>query len=1275
MPTWYVNLSTGSDVSGGTTVATSFKTISRALTAAAVSGDTISITRGATGTQNLYVDLSGGNLLATTSNVSFNVSGVRKTITITSGFTSEAPLLTVAGAVSVGISGDSIIVINIKNMYVDLSLGSDPRPDNLISWANSGKTFNITPGASTTTGAYKTIAKALEGAAVSGTYIQIARGTTIGYQNLYVDLSGGQALPQTKNFIVNGITKNIKITSGYTVEAPLWTINDVAGAAKIGISGDIINVANIKTYYVNLSTGKDPTIGDKIDYLDVGSASNTGNLYSLTAGALIASPYKTISAAITAAPASGSTISIVRGLSGAQNLYVDLTTGSTTATILRTISGKSVTITAGFTVEAPVRTVASAVALGITGDTINVSGITTYNVDLSVGVDPISGDKISWSSGSKIFSITAGASITSGAYRTISKAIEAASNGNTISIVRGTVSASNAQNLFVNLTNGSASAQTKTISGKSVTITSGFTVEAPLLAIASAVSLGLTGDNIAVTGVTTLFHRSSGGSDAATVSWTNSSKTFTITNGVQSVTPYASMSALLAAASVGTLINTDAPPNSTSTADATSSYTALQVIDNAGTKTYNTIFKTVQAAVNATANGGTVNINAGSYTETVNISRGMSLIGADKNTTTITGVGVNGAININGFTPIGSVRIANLKIVSSDAPTGSENAAVFIGSINWSSATATSLTVEDNILEAKGESAFMVGANTNLSGALIVRNNIIQGKTFNAATVPNQTWTGFYFTSKVLLTSGVYVNNNTSGTSAQFYVPDMPKQMIVISGASVNSSFGGGVLFENNSINGATGGLMTGQVDTPENYRANTVFTCDADNSVIRNNTFNALCYPTSGNQTFALRVRGNNSTVTSNTFKDPAVYGPIYDNKSEDGTSATSQARFGFTVNTIKNTLVLNANRSSYSHSPSTTKFTSLTSLLPPPYPTVDFYRSGWTLTTGSSSRFIFGISKVQFNDSALCFVAAESNNSGSFTSQAEAAAAVDNATIDEIHLRDSSLLPAESTTLDLVHSDGGYVIYERNAEPTYAAASATEVVSLMRSSVKKDVPITPVYATKSLTGEYTERINATGEGVLVNNWYVKDAASLIALGIMPTQIIGSILVPSIPSSTNVDVSTLIGLPVGTALVTSTALNIPDSAAGQIDTKALSDAVSVGAGQQLTDAVGDNKVILAKPASDSATSIPVRVLPNDNSSTQVAAIEIPAGASQVAVEVKPNGVIATSGAITIKSPTSSPIRVIDLITGIAYTGTSIDINSGNFGSFTQPARLQVVSF
>ncbi len=229
----------------------------------------------------------------------------------------------------------------------------------------------------------------------------------------------------------------------------------------------------------------------------------------------------------------------------------------------------------------------------------------------------------------------------------------------------------------------------------------------------------------------------------------------------------------------------------------------------------------IQDALDTVGNvsgGSTVNVGAGTYVGNVLISRSnISLVSsAGRDATTIQGVSGTGAL---GAVQIGAnannTLVEGFTILGIDSPSpGIENAAVYFQGANSGS------TIRNNRITAAGDAALLNEFGLVVTN-LTVTGNIFDGKTYAGA---------------------------TPATGNQFTVPNVSRQLVVLSGGS-----GGGatsnITFTNNQVTGDSG--------------FNTAVTIDSVGATITGNTFASL----TGSFGAGLRARGTNTLISGNTF------------------------------------------------------------------------------------------------------------------------------------------------------------------------------------------------------------------------------------------------------------------------------------------------------------------------------------------------------------------------------------------------------------------------
>lgn len=242
----------------------------------------------------------------------------------------------------------------------------------------------------------------------------------------------------------------------------------------------------------------------------------------------------------------------------------------------------------------------------------------------------------------------------------------------------------------------------------------------------------------------------------------------------------------------------------------------------------------IQNGVDVAATGGaTVNVADGTYNENVTINKSdLTLLSQNgRDATTIVG---------QGSTALGAVKISSgannvtlggighgFEIVGIDnASAGVESAAVYFQGANSGS------TVQGNRITANGDHGLMSEYNAAVSG-LTIDGNIFDGQTFAGPTA-----------------GGL-------GFSAQFSDPNVPRQLVVVSGGpSVTNTQN--ITFTNNQVTGTAGGLNASNQE-----QGNTLVTIDAVGATITGNTFAG----TTTRYGDALRARGSNTTISGNSF------------------------------------------------------------------------------------------------------------------------------------------------------------------------------------------------------------------------------------------------------------------------------------------------------------------------------------------------------------------------------------------------------------------------
>lgn len=279
-------------------------------------------------------------------------------------------------------------------------------------------------------------------------------------------------------------------------------------------------------------------------------------------------------------------------------------------------------------------------------------------------------------------------------------------------------------------------------------------------------------------------------------------------------------------------------------------------------------FNTIQEGIAAAAVDDTVLVAPGNYQENVTINKNLSLLSSGgKAVTTITG---------QGNTALGAVLVTNkttgvtlgdtdqgFTIVGIDnASPGIESAAVYFQGDN------SGAVVRGNTIIGQGDSAFLTEYSAKISG-FVIDGNEFSGQTFTGTPAGN-------------------------GTGDQFTLPNVPRQLVVISGGT-----GGGntsnITFTNNVISGTAGGT-NGDGDE----QGTTLVTIDSDGATVTGNTFAG----TTTRYGSALRLRGPDPVLTGNTFSSdgmtPTTSLLVLDGPAPDTITPATNDLFG--ANTFEN-------------------------------------------------------------------------------------------------------------------------------------------------------------------------------------------------------------------------------------------------------------------------------------------------------------------------------------------------------------------------------------
>jgi hypothetical protein len=278
-------------------------------------------------------------------------------------------------------------------------------------------------------------------------------------------------------------------------------------------------------------------------------------------------------------------------------------------------------------------------------------------------------------------------------------------------------------------------------------------------------------------------------------------------------------------------------------------------------------FATVQGAVNAVGTGGTVNVAAGSYTEDIDITKALSLVGPNA-----------------GINPNTGVRVAEAFVYPATNNTTSGK----LFAVTASNVSIAGFTIDGDNLALSGGTAFG-GVDSNCARALRTENRAaslrpaVSGIVFDNNVVKNFTTTGFYMfpDGTVANSSGNYVRQNLfsnmrfRGVYTQNEVDTVIENNvfnavhtgIAISSVGTAAATGFEPRITGNTINLVPTGSSTRHMGISINHRYNT-----AVRHVISGNTINADASITNNGEgiritsaVFGGSVHALNNTINAN--------------------------------------------------------------------------------------------------------------------------------------------------------------------------------------------------------------------------------------------------------------------------------------------------------------------------------------------------------------------------------------------------------------------------
>ena len=248
-------------------------------------------------------------------------------------------------------------------------------------------------------------------------------------------------------------------------------------------------------------------------------------------------------------------------------------------------------------------------------------------------------------------------------------------------------------------------------------------------------------------------------------------------------------------------------------------------------------YTTIQAAATAAAPGDIVLVSAGTYVENVTINKNIALLSTSgRAATTIEGISNAGAL--------GTVLVTG-------NTTGMQLGATGQG--------FTILGIDNGSPGIENAAVYFQGPHSN---AVIVDNEIVAQGDHGLLTEYGAAVTGFQISDNEFSGSTFFDPPAGDGFTAQFTLPNVPRQLVTM-GCGSGCGSTSGITFTGNLISGTAGGI-----NVSLNEQGNTLVTIDATGAVITGNTFAG----TTTRFGTSLRTRGPATTISGNIFSSAGL-------------------------------------------------------------------------------------------------------------------------------------------------------------------------------------------------------------------------------------------------------------------------------------------------------------------------------------------------------------------------------------------------------------------
>ncbi|MFH1860467.1 MAG: right-handed parallel beta-helix repeat-containing protein [bacterium] len=297
-----------------------------------------------------------------------------------------------------------------------------------------------------------------------------------------------------------------------------------------------------------------------------------------------------------------------------------------------------------------------------------------------------------------------------------------------------------------------------------------------------------------------------------------------------------------------------------------------------------TVFTTIQAGINACPVGGTVSVAAGTYTEAVYVNKGIALVGAGSNSTTITAAGL-GTVSTVIFTgtATNNALISRFRITGATGDWDNGGIGIYC---NQGSPTITNNTISGNTVSGiRCNSSFPSITNNTISGndygircelsSPSITNNTISGNRIglycysSSPVITNNTVSGNSFIGIYCYNSFPFITNNTISGNGSDGINCLSSSSPIITNNTILGNGSSGICCSTNSSP-----TITNTTISRKNNSGIGCFSCYSYSPFITNNTISE-----NGNGIFC--VKFSSPSITNNTISGNIADGIVCSNDS----------------------------------------------------------------------------------------------------------------------------------------------------------------------------------------------------------------------------------------------------------------------------------------------------------------------------------------------------------------------------------------------------------